>query len=103
MSPSDTENRIIKNEFIFKIRSDHIVDRKAYSELCSLLRKLAQEWRGKRSVRKDVAQHLYGLAQIAQNLAERFRDMDPDFYSEVFDMSIELDALILDAFHDPDE
>ena len=103
MSISDTEKRILNNEFILKLRSDHFIDRKAYGELCDLLRNLAHEWRGKKTVRKEVAEYLYGLAQIAQNLAERFRDADPSFYSEVFDKSVELDALILGAFHDPVE
>ncbi len=103
MSLSDTERRIIKNDFIYKLRSDLIIDKKEYSELCALLRQLAQDWRGKEMVHKEVAEYLYGLAQIAQNLADRFRDTDPDFYSEISDMSIELDALIIGVFHEPDE
>ena len=102
MSENTIEERLLKNDFLMKLRTDLIVDREVYDELCSLLRKLAVDWKGKHLVRKDVAEQLYGLAAVTLNVAERFRDHDPAFYSQVLEMSIELDALVLEVFHSSD-
>ncbi|MCG8593779.1 MAG: hypothetical protein MI785_05315 [Kiloniellales bacterium] len=93
------EERLLKNEFVIKLRMELTVDKKMFQELCCILKELAVYWKEKHMIRKDVAEYLYGLAHVTRDIAERFRENDPDFYSEVFEMSIEIDALVLDALY----
>ena len=83
MQEGNIEERLLKNEFLMRLRTELVPDNDMFDELCSLLRELAVYWKGEHLIRKDVAEHLYGLASTTRDIAERFREKDPDFYSRV--------------------
>ena len=93
----DTKKAILSNSFLERLRTEMVVDREEYSRLCEALRELAREWRGRTLVDKEIAQDLYVLAPVAKSVADSIRAHNGDRASEIYELAVELDALVLEC------
>ena len=91
---------ILQNNYLDKLRTEFVIDKKSYEDLCYSLRCLAMEWKGMKSIDKRVVQELYVLASVTKNVAESVKEYNSHFAHEIEELAIELDALVLECLAD---
>jgi hypothetical protein len=96
----DFATEILDNNYLEKLRTELVVDKKEYEKLCYSLRCLAKEWKGAKSVDKRVVQELYILAPVTRNVAESVKEYNSELAQEIESLSLELDALVLECLAD---
>ena len=96
----DYSSDILQNNYLEKLRTELVIDKKSYEELCYSLRCLAREWKGMKSIDKRIMQELYVLAPVTKNVAESVREYNGSLAHEIEALAIELDALVLECLAD---
>ena len=91
---------ILQNDYLDKLRTELIIDKKSYEELCYSLKCLAKEWKGVKNIDKRIVQELYVLAPVTKNVAESVKEYDSHLAHEIEELAIELDALVLECLAD---
>ena len=95
--PKDLKQEILQNKFIEKLRNELVVDTGAFESLCRSLRNLELEWKGVSTIDKALAQELYVLATVTQNMSTVLAGTQPDIARELTKAAIELDALVINC------
>ena len=96
----DYSSDILQNNYLEKLRTELVIDKKSYGELCYSLRCLAREWKGMKSIDKRIVQELYVLAPVTRNMAESVKEYNSKLAQEIESLSLELDALVLECLAD---
>jgi hypothetical protein len=80
-----------------EILANPLVDKDAYALLCRQLRELSENWSGKGLIEKCVMQEIYVIPEIIRGTAGGLRGHSLTLASELDEMAIEVDGLIIDA------
>lgn len=96
----DYSSDILQNNYLDKLRTELVIDKKSYEALCYSLRCLAREWKGMKSIDKRIVQELYVLAPATKNVAESVKEHNSNLAHEIEILAIELDALVLECLAD---
>jgi len=91
---------ILQNNYLDKLRTELVIDKKSYKELCYSLKCLAREWKGVKNIDKRIVQELYVLASVTKNVAESVKEYNSHLAHEIEELAIELDALVLECLAD---
>jgi hypothetical protein len=84
---------ILENKFVDKLRMEMVVDEQEYGKLITALKLLAQDWKDKDYIDKELMQDLYVLAPICHNMSPEI----PNQTGRIEEMAIEIDAIVLDC------
>ncbi len=96
----DFATEILENNYLEKLRTEFVIDKKEYDKLCYSLKCLAKAWKGIQSVDKKIVQELYVLAPVTRNMAESVKEYNGELAQEIEALSLELDALVLACLAD---
>ena len=96
----DFATEILGNNYLEKLRTEFVIDKKEYEKLCDSLKCLAKAWKGAKSIDKKVVQELYVLSPVTRNMAESVKEYNSKLAQEIEALSLELDALILECLAD---
>ena len=96
----DFITEILDNNYLEKLRTELVIDKKEYEKLCYSLKCLAKSWKGIKSIDKKIVQELYVLAQVTRNVAESVKEYNSKLAQEIEVLSLELDALVLECLAD---
>ena len=96
----DFATEILNNNYLEKLRTELVIDKKEYEKLCDSLKCLAKEWKGIKSIDKKIVQELYVLAPVTRNMAESVKEYNSKLAQEIESLSLELDALVLECLAD---
>jgi hypothetical protein len=91
------KTNILTNPFAERLRNESKIDRDAFDLLCQQLGTLAGEWSGKELIDKQLVQELYALPTIIRGAADSLRNHRKDLASELDEMAITVDGLILEC------
>lgn len=91
------KDEILANPFVERLRNEMMIDHNAFGLLCEQLGALANEWRNEKRIDKQIAQELYGLTIIVKGAADSLRAREIDIASELDEMAIEIESLILEC------
>lgn len=91
------KDEIIANPFVERLRSEVKIDTQAFDLLCNQLAALAREWSSQSLVDKQLVQELYALPTIIKGAADGLRGHMPELATQLDDMVITVDGLILEA------
>ena len=96
----DFATEILGNNYLEKLRTEFVIDKKEYEKLCDSLKYLAKARKGAKSIDKKVVQELYVLSPVTRNMAESVKEYNSKLAQEIEALSLELDALILECLAD---
>lgn len=91
------KDEILTNPFVERLRNEMKIDFQAFDLLCNQLVALASEWSLQPLVDKQLVQELYVLPTIIRGAADGLRGHKPDLATQLDDMAITIDGLILEA------
>jgi hypothetical protein len=91
------KDEILANPFAERLRNEVKIDVQAFELLCNQLTALAREWSSQPLVDKQLVQELYALPTIIKGAADGLRGHKPDLATQLDDMAITVDGLILEA------
>ena len=88
---------IVSNKLIEAFRFEMRIDRDEFARLCDAISRLQIEWRNRDLIEKVAMSCLYSAPSIVSYMAGVIGSVNPDAASELEEMNIVLDGLILDA------
>ncbi len=94
------KKRLLDNQFLIRLRCELVIDQKEYESLRAGILELTRQWKGQTLVDKELAQLLYILAPVCNNMADTFPERR-EWSEKVRDCAIELDGLVITCLATP--
>jgi hypothetical protein len=91
--------RLEENNFVVMIRSLEF-DGDEYANFKNIIYDLKEYWRGRDLIEKRIVWMIFEIPQLLMNAARSSETVSPHQSEKIWDVALEIDALITELFYD---